>query len=180
MRSWTLACQNEKDLEQWLNAIFQQIDQFEKRQHMERNNLAIIEKEIEKSNIDAQIVNKLIIPKSVMFDPLQKSMLIGYFTNRDYFLNKLITMLSVYLDSCKQCITLLESHSGPNAKWTPEEVKLVQESSENAFKMAHNIVNELKEIQKKYLESEDSGNKSGAKPKLQLSQYRFLDTKGRA
>lgn len=26
MRSWTLACQNEKDLEQWLNAIFQQID----------------------------------------------------------------------------------------------------------------------------------------------------------
>lgn len=53
MRSWTLACQNEKDLEQWLNAIFQQIDQFEKKQHMERNNLAIIDKEIEKSNIDA-------------------------------------------------------------------------------------------------------------------------------
>lgn len=71
-------------------------------------------------------MNKLIIPKSVMFDPLQKSMLIGYFTNRDLFLNKLITLLSVYLDSCKQCITLLESHSPANAKWSPDEVKIVQ------------------------------------------------------
>ena len=71
MRQWILACQNEKDLEQWVNAIFQQIDQFEKRQHMERNNLAIIDKEIEKSNIDAQTVNlrdnnAIIVKKSLI------------------------------------------------------------------------------------------------------------------
>ena len=53
MRSWTLACQNEKDLEQWLNAIFQQIDQYEKKQHMERINQAIVEKEMDKASIDA-------------------------------------------------------------------------------------------------------------------------------
>lgn len=53
MRSWTLACQNEKDLEQWLNAIFQQIDQYEKKQHMERINKAIVEKEMDKASIDA-------------------------------------------------------------------------------------------------------------------------------
>ena len=92
---------------------------------MERINSAIYDKETEKSNIDANIVNKLIIPKSVMFDPLQKSMLIGYFTNRDNFLNKLITLLSVYLDSCKQCINLLESHNQQNSSWTPEEIKTV-------------------------------------------------------
>lgn len=147
---------------------------------MERNNLAIIDKEIEKSNIDAQTVNKLIIPKSVMFDPLQKSMLIGYFTNRDIFLNKLITLLSVYLDSCKQCITLLQSHDVPDAKWTSEEVKLVKESSDNAFKMAHMILNDLKDMHQKFNDGNDSGKSQTTKRKYQLSQYRFLDTRGRA
>ena len=47
-------------------------------------------------------------------------------------------------------MNLLESHQGPNAHWTPEEVKLVQESSENAFKMAHMIINELKDMHNKY------------------------------
>ena len=56
---------------------------------------------MDKASIDSQIVQKLIKPTQVMFDPMQKSMLIGYFTNRDIFLNKLITLLSVYLDSCK-------------------------------------------------------------------------------
>lgn len=83
-------------------------------------NQAIVDKEMDKAGIDAQIVSKLIIPKQVMFDPLQKSMLIGYFTNRDIFLNKLITLLTVYLGSCKQCIDLLRAHSvKPDAKWTP-------------------------------------------------------------
>lgn len=108
-------------------------------------------------------------------------MLIGYFTNRDNFLNKLITLLSVYLDSCKQCINLLESHSPASAEWTQEEIKAVQESSENAFKMAHMILNELKEIHTRYLfDDDDNIDKPIAKPKLSLNQYRYLDNKGRA
>jgi hypothetical protein len=66
--------------------------------HIRRKNALITELEIEKSLIDTALVNKLIKPSDVLFDPLQKSMLIGYFTNRDNFLNKLIPLLSVYLD----------------------------------------------------------------------------------
>ena len=69
----------------------------------------IQEKEVEKAIIDGQSVQKLIKPSSVMFDPLQKSMLIGFFTNRDIFLNKLIPLLSVYLDQTKNCIQLLQA-----------------------------------------------------------------------
>ena len=66
--------------------------------HIRRKNAQITELEIEKSEIDTALVHKLIKPRDVLFDPLQKSMLIGYFTNRDNFLNKLIPLLSVYLD----------------------------------------------------------------------------------
>ena len=45
-----------------------------------------------------QVIQKLIKPSAVMFDPLQKSMLIGFFTNRDIYMNKLIPILIVYLD----------------------------------------------------------------------------------
>ena len=49
----------------------------------EKINQIILEKEIEKSTIDANIVQKLVRPTTVMFDPLQKSLLIGYFTEKD-------------------------------------------------------------------------------------------------
>jgi len=58
----------------------------------------IVEFERDKANIDMNVVQSLIKPSAVMFDSLQKSMLIGFFTNRDIFLNKLIPLLSVYLD----------------------------------------------------------------------------------
>ena len=61
-------------------------------------NFIIVEKEKEKSSIDQGVVSKLIKPSAVMFDPLQKAMLIGFFTNRDIYLNKLIPLLSIYLD----------------------------------------------------------------------------------
>jgi hypothetical protein len=61
-------------------------------------NQQIVDLEREKAYKDQEIVQKLIKPSAVMFDPLQKSMLIGFFTNRDIFLNKLIPLMSVYLD----------------------------------------------------------------------------------
>lgn len=102
-------------MQQWYFAISAQIDQVDKRIHMQKTNEAIVEKEVEKSNMDASVVHKLIIPKAVMFDPLQQSMLIGYFTGRDIFLNKLIPLLSVYLDRCRACRALVQAHEKPNA-----------------------------------------------------------------
>ena len=61
-----------------------------------------------------------------MFDPLQKSMLIGFFTNRDIFLNKLIPLLSVYLDQTKNCINLLQAFQ----KQKPEEKSPNKESNQ--------------------------------------------------
>ena len=61
-------------------------------------NQQIVDLEREKAYKDQEIVQKLIKPSAVMFDPLQKSMLIGFFTNRDIFLNKLIPLMSVYMD----------------------------------------------------------------------------------
>ena len=49
------------------------------------------------------MVSKLIRPSAVMFDPVQKPILIGFFTNRDIYLNKLIPLLSVYLDQTNTC-----------------------------------------------------------------------------
>lgn len=57
-----------------------------------------MEVEIIKSALDTSIVDKLIKPKTVMFEPLQKSLLIGYFTDKDIFLNKLIPLLIMYMD----------------------------------------------------------------------------------
>lgn len=55
-----------------------------------------------------EAVQNLIKPNAVMFDPLQKSNLIGFLTNKDIFLNKLITMISVYLDQTKNCINMMQ------------------------------------------------------------------------
>jgi hypothetical protein len=92
-------------------------------------------------------VQKLIKPSSVMFDPLQKSMLIGFFTNRDIFLNKLIPLLSVYLDQTKNCINLLQAFQ----KQKPElrnqkDVLVIQQTFDGTFAMATNILKELKQI----------------------------------
>ena len=83
-----------------------------------------------------------------MFDPLQKSMLIGFFTNRDIFLNKLIPLLSVYLDQTKNCINLLQAFQ----KQKPElrnqkDVLVIQQTFDGTFAMATNILKELKQIQ---------------------------------
>ena len=43
-----------------------------------------------------------------MFDPLQKSLLIGYFTEKDQFLNKIIPLLIMYMDYSKNSINLVE------------------------------------------------------------------------
>lgn len=61
-------------------------------------NHQIVDLEREKAYKDQEVVQKLIKPSAVMFDSLQKSMLIGFFTNRDISLNKLIPLMSVYLD----------------------------------------------------------------------------------
>ena len=43
-----------------------------------------------------------------MFDPLQKSLLIGYFTGRDSFLNKLSPLLIMYMDYSHSSIKLAD------------------------------------------------------------------------
>ena len=47
----------------------------------------IIEQEVNKSRIDTKALESLIKPSTVMFDPLQKSNLIGFLTTKDQFLN---------------------------------------------------------------------------------------------
>lgn len=106
-RTWIIACQSEQDLIQWYSTIQTQIEQVAKRIAIFRQNQKIVEREIEKSNLDMGAVQNLIKPNAVMFDPLQKSNLIGFLTNKDIFLNKLITMISVYLDQTKNCINMI-------------------------------------------------------------------------
>ena len=74
---------------------------------MNRN---IVELEKQKAYIDFEIVKALIKPSTVMFDKLQNSMLIGFFTNRDIFLNKFIPLLSVYLDQASSCIKMTNEY----------------------------------------------------------------------
>lgn len=97
-RTWIIASKSEQDLLQWFSTIYNQIEQVSKRIAMHKKNLAIVAKEVEKSKLDMAVLEKLIKPSTVMFDPLQKGMLIGFFTGRDLFLNKLIPLLSVYLE----------------------------------------------------------------------------------
>lgn len=106
-RTWIIACQSEQDLIQWYSTIQTQIEQVAKRIAIFRQNQKIVEREVEKSNLDMDAVQNLIKPNAVMFDPLQKSNLIGFLTNKDIFLNKLITMISVYLDQTKNCINMI-------------------------------------------------------------------------
>ena len=102
-RKWVIACLSDEDLKQWANTIYEQIDQVQKRIAIQKMNSQIINLEREKSQIDMEIVKSLIKPSAVMFDHIQKSNLIGFFTNLDTFLNKLIPMLCVYFDQTLQC-----------------------------------------------------------------------------
>ena len=87
-----------------------------------------------------------------MFDPLQKSMLIDYFTNRDVFLNKLVPKLSVYLDQCKVCMQQLEAlNAKPQSEWRKEELKEVKLSSDGAFVAANMIIKEMVSIWETYV-----------------------------
>ena len=66
-----------------------------------------------------------------MFDPLQKSLLIGYFTGRDQFLNKLIPLLIMYMDYSNNSINLVEQlQSKPKEEWQESEVKEAQKTIE--------------------------------------------------
>ena len=100
-RTWIIACQSEQDLIQWYTTIQVQIEQVAKRIAVFKLNQRIVEREVEKSNMDMKVVQSLIRPNNVMFDPLQKSNLIGFLTNKDVYLNKLISMISVYLEQIK-------------------------------------------------------------------------------
>lgn len=134
-------------MRQWFNTIYGQIDQVAKRILIQKYNNYIVEKEIEKSLIDMQVVESLIKPSRVMFDPLQKSMLIGFFTNRDIFLNKLIPLLSVYLDQTKACQKLLvDFQQTPANKRQESDVTRIQRTFESTFALASNIIKELHSI----------------------------------
>jgi len=94
------------------------------------------------------VVKELIKPSAVMFDPLQKSMLIGFFTNRDIFLNKLIPILIVYLDQTKCSLTMLKDFQQKKAEERKEtDVKAIQKQFDGTFEMAKNIIRELYRIQ---------------------------------
>ena len=114
---------------------------------MQKKNADITNYEIEKSSIDMGVLQKLIKPSAVMFDPLQKSMLIGFFTNRDIFLNKLIPILIVYLDQTKSSLTMLKDFQNKKAEDRKEsQVKAIHKQFEGTFEMAKNIIKELYRI----------------------------------
>ena len=123
-RQYILASKEEEDLQQWLIAIAAQIDQVQQRVQLQRVNAAILEKETQKSVMDRTLVVRLIKSSTVMLDALQKSILIGYFTNRDVYLNKLIPLLSVFMDQSNQCKKQLEEiHRKPRDQWQQTEVQ---------------------------------------------------------
>mmetsp|Transcript_14153 Transcript_14153/g.24047 ORF Transcript_14153/g.24047 Transcript_14153/m.24047 type:complete len:91 (-) Transcript_14153:661-933(-) len=76
-------------------------------------------------------------------------MLIGFFTNRDIFLNKLIPMLSVYLEQTRQCQALfaviMRKQGGQR---TEQEIKSAQKTFNETYEMANIILKELKSIQR--------------------------------
>ena len=74
-------------------------------------------------------------------------MLIGFFTNRDIFLNKLIPLLSVYLDQTKACITLLQKfQQSPSEHRSQKDVQSITAQFDSTFNMAQIILKELKSI----------------------------------
>lgn len=130
-----------------------------------------MELEREKALIDQQEVFKLIKPSAVMFDPVQKSMLIGFFTNRDIFLNKLIPMLSVYLDQTKNCMSLLVKFQQKPQK-DQSELNEIQETYKQAFNMADIILKELKSIYVKNV-GDENGEEAGNLNQVSLEEARF-------
>ena len=94
------------------------------------------------------VVKELIKPSAVMFDPLQQRMLVGFFTNRDIFLNKLIPILIVYLDQTKCSLTMLKDFQQKKPEERKEtDVKAIQKQFDGTFEMAKNIIRELYRIQ---------------------------------
>ena len=76
-------------------------------------------------------------------------MLIGFFTNRDVFLNKLIPMLSVYLEQTKQSQKMFNDlMKKPQESRSEDDVKLAQKTFNETYEMAGIILKELKNIQK--------------------------------
>lgn len=69
---------------------------------------AIKDREKEKSEIDRGVLDNVMQQNKVLFDPLQKSMLIGFFTNKDAFMIQLLTQLSVYYDQVFKCEELMK------------------------------------------------------------------------
>lgn len=121
--------------------------------------------------MDSTLVVKLIKSSTVMLDPLQKSILIGYFTNRDVYLNKLIPLLSVFMDQSQQTKKMLEQiHKKPREHWQPSEVQKLQQAAESSFSMARSIIKELGQIY-------EQGK--GA-PVSDIKNYRKLSMQGKA
>ena len=109
-------------------------------------NSIIIDKEIEKSIIDMQVVQKLIKPSAVMFDPLQKSMLVGFFTNRDQFLSRLIPLLSIYIDQSKLCISMFQEIQSRRIE--EQDAVNLKKQFETTFDLGWSICKELSNINK--------------------------------
>ena len=150
-RTWLLACKSEQDLFQWYNAIQIQIEQINRRIAIEKVNNKITEKEKDKSQVDAEVMKTLVVGfKDIMFHPLLKSMLIGYLTQRDHYLNRIIPLLLVYLDQSKNCYRNLAQLQQSAGDATEMEIRAVQRLFDQTFEMAANIVKELRQIQSQF------------------------------
>lgn len=138
-----------------------------------------------------EIVKGLIKPSAVMFDHIQKSNLIGFFTNLDFFLNKLIPMLCVYFDQTLQCSQKQQNFNKKPAQLREEkEITEIQRSFDSTFEMANNILKELKRINSTSNEGGDEEPKVEPKEKKeqmtkeeferQFKGYRQMNAKEKA
>mmetsp|Transcript_9986 Transcript_9986/g.15107 ORF Transcript_9986/g.15107 Transcript_9986/m.15107 type:complete len:81 (+) Transcript_9986:1716-1958(+) len=70
---------------------------------IEKMNKRITDAEVEKSRVDGDVVRKLVIPTEVMFNQMQKELLISFLANKDVFLGRLIPLLLIYHQESNMC-----------------------------------------------------------------------------
>lgn len=114
---------------------------------------AIKDREKEKSEIDRRVLDDVMQQHKVLFDPLQKSMLIGFFTNRDAFMIQLLTQLSVYYDQVFKCEEMWKQlHEVHNSNNPNPELKISKKinllkTMQDTFEQAQKLINFLMNLE---------------------------------
>ena len=114
---------------------------------------AIKDREKEKSEIDRGVLDNVMQQNKVLFDSLQKSMLIGFFTNRDAFMIQLLTQLSVYYDQVFKCEEMMKqlkevhNSNNPNPELRISKKINLLKTMQDTFDQAQKLINFLMNLE---------------------------------